>query len=361
MASTWERIRAKTVSLQPDNYAKLGTPPMKQPTPYYGFNFLWIYTTEWNTRPLEPDLKALDFLQETGFNFVRIPTDYKFWISNFEYTNPDESRLKAIDGYLAACSERNLHMSLNIHRGPGYCINNNEQERDNLWLDQKAQDGFVFQWEMFAKRYKGTPSSKLSFDLLNEPPSIGQYGMTRENHAAIMRRTVAAIRAIDPDREVVIDGLDCGNLAMPELSDLNVVHSGRGYQPAPISHYGATWVPHFDTLPKPKYPGLDWGNKIWNKETLRDCYRPWLELQETGTPIHIGECGCFNQTPNDVALRWFTDLFALYKEFGWGFALWQFEGHFGIIKHGRPGARYETLHGYQVDMDLLDLIVASRA
>ena len=53
-------------------------------------------------------------------------------------------------------------------------------------------------------------------------------------------------------------------------------------------------------------------------------------------------------------------LFSLYKELGWGFALWNFVGPFGIIDHGRPGARYEEIHGYQVDRDLLDIILSNR-
>ena len=37
---------------------------------------------------------------------------------------------------------------------------------------QKALDAAVFHWKMFAKRYKGIPSKQLSFDLINEPPSL---------------------------------------------------------------------------------------------------------------------------------------------------------------------------------------------
>ena len=78
-------------------------------------------------------------------------------------------------------------------------------------------------------------------------------------------------------------------------------------------------------------------------------------------PIHIGEFGCFNQTPNDDAMRWFRDLFGLYQEFGWGWAMWNLEGPFGIIGHGRRGARIETWHGYPVDRELLDLMLRTRA
>jgi hypothetical protein len=83
-------------------------------------------------------------------------------------------------------------------------------------------------------------------------------------------------------------------------------------------------------------------------------------VQAAGARVHIGECGCFNRTPNDVALRWFTDLFGLFQEFGWGFALWGFEGAFGIVEHSRPGAVYQVFRGYKADRALLDLILANR-
>lgn len=79
-----------------------------------------------------------------------------------------------------------------------------------------------------------------------------------------------------------------------------------------------------------------------------------------GARIHIGEFGCYNRTPNADALRWFADLFALYREYGWGYAMWHFEGPFGIVGHGRAGARVEERSGYAVDADLLDLMVTSR-
>lgn len=329
--------------------------------PHYGFNFQWMFVWEPGRTPAEPDLKALDFLAEHGFNFARITTDYRFWTRDFDYFHPDEAVFTYIDRYLEACRQRGIHLSLNQHRAPGYCINRNDLERHNLWTDQIAQDAFVFLWETFARRYADVPSTQLSFDLLNEPPQEGQYGMTRENHAAIMRRTAAAIRAITPDREIVIDGLGGGHLPMPELADLGAVHSGRGYMPMAISHYQAGWWEDSKYLPdEPVYPGLVWLGIEWNRDTLRNFYQPWREVEAMGVKVHIGEFGCYNKTPNDVALRWFSDLFSLYREFGWGYAMWNFEGAFGIINHGRPGAKYENYKGYQVDRALLDLMLNNR-
>ena len=328
--------------------------------PRYGFNFLWMFIWQPERQPPPPEERALDFMAEYGFDFVRVPTDYRFWTSDFDYFHPDEAVFESIDTYLDACRERGFQLSLNVHRAPGYCINRNDLERHNLWRDPIAQDAFVFLWETFARRYRGVPSASLSFDLLNEPPNIGQYGLTRENHAALMRRTVDAIRAIDPTREIVIDGLGGGNLAMPELAELGVIHSGRGYQPMPVSHYRASWWAEHAGAPEPIYPGVEWYGRTWNRDTLREFYQPWRDVEAAGARVHIGECGCYNKTPNDVALRWLGDLFGLYREFGWGFALWNFAGDFGIVEHGRPGAVYERLHGFNVDRELLNVILASR-
>src|ERR1700742_2945225 len=62
-----------------------------------------------------------------------------------------------------------MHVSLNLHRAPGYCINAGFYEPFNLWTDQQAQDAFYFHWQLRAKRYKNVSSKKISFDLVNEP------------------------------------------------------------------------------------------------------------------------------------------------------------------------------------------------
>jgi len=330
------------------------------PTNHYGFNFQWMYSWAQDKKSEPVDGKALDFLAEFGFNFVRIPVDYRFWTRDFDYFHPDESIFCQIDEYLTACQARGLHMSLNLHRAPGYCINRNDLERHNLWLDAIAQAAFIFLWETFARRYCDVPREQLSFDLLNEPPSPGVYGMTRQNHADLIRRAVAAIRLVDPDREIIIDGLGGGSIAMPELANLGVTHSGRGYDPMPVSHHQAAWWANHGTAPKPKYPGLLYQGRKWNRAALRDSYQAWRDVEARGARIHIGEFGCFNRTPNEVAIRWLTDLLDIFREFEWGYSMWNFQGPFGIVEHGRTGARFESLLGYQVDRALLDLMLESR-
>ena len=146
---------------------------------------------------------------------------------------------------------------------------------------------------------------------------------------------------------------------MPELSDLEVIHSGRGYQPMLVSHYKAEWWSGSVGMPVPTYP-CEYNGQRWDRAALWDFYAPWREVQVAGRPVHIGEFGCYRYTDNQVALAWFKDLFNIYKESGWGYSLWEFDGSFGIANHGRPGAVYENFEGLNIDRALLELMIESR-
>jgi aryl-phospho-beta-D-glucosidase BglC (GH1 family) len=326
--------------------------------PYYGFNILNMFISD-GQPPVPADEKELAFIAKHGFNFIRLPMDYNYWTKDFDYFKPDERVFECIDRYFEACRKHGLHFSLNLHRAPGYCINLNDREKHNLWKDKEALDAFIFIWEGFAKRYKGIPAAAMSFDLLNEPPSVGQYGFTREIHEKIMRTTIKAINAVDPGRPVVIDGIGGGHEAMPEMADAGVIHSGRGYTPFQVSHNQASWCDDIK-WETPVYPGLSDG-EFWDKDALRKFYQPWVEVEKQGVQIHIGEFGCYNKTPNDIALRWLSDLMSVYKELGWGYSMWNFKGPFGIIEHGRPGTSYTEMDGFKVDKDLLDVMKNNRS
>ncbi len=320
---------------------------------YYGFNFLWMFS-KWRPLPQEPNLRELDFVAEEGFNFVRIPTDYTFWITDFDYTHPDENIIAYIDRYISACRERGLHACLNLHRAPGYCINRPDREKHNLWRDEEALEGFIFLWKYFAERYKDIPSSELSFDLVNEPSNHQTHPCTRADHERVIRSTIGAIREVDPTRKIVIDGFDGGAAALPELWDVGATHSGRGYEPFIVSHYKAEWVKMGD-FPQPTWPCIGRGGRVLDIEHLRRHYQPWKDVEAKGVEVHIGEFGCYNKLPNPVAMAWLKDLIQVFRENKWGYSLWNFRGDFGIIDHRRPDTKWEDYKGFKVDREMLEI------
>ncbi len=328
----------------------------------YGFNMLWMYSLAGMKSPRPADVRVaeteLDFICGMGCNFIRLPVDYRFWIRDFRYAEPDESMLVRLDDCVRAVVSRGLHCSLNLHRAPGYCINGAETEKHNLWCDRVAQDAFVQLWTDLALRYAPYGPEQLSFDLLNEPPRIGRYGMTRAVHEKLMRRTMSAVRAVSPLRPVVLNGIDGGNEAIPELADTGAILSTRGYQPMALTHYRAPWCEETAGCTPPVYPGTEWNGTRWNRETLLAHYAPWKTLADAGACVHVGECGCYTKTDNEAALAWFADLFSVFRELGWGYALWNFNGDFGICGHGRGGTRWEKRGGFTVDRDLYELFIS---
>ena len=331
---------------------------------FRGFNLQW-------ERPLEdtakPAFAESDFamMQGWGFNFARLPLSYWIWGKPSDWTYINEEPLKQIDRAIDLGRQHNVHVNLNFHRIPGYCINGRELEPADLFTGRKdegprALKAACFHWATFARRYKGIPSSQLSFDLINEPPRMRSYeGSFEERYAEVVRALVAAIRAEDPHRLIFADGIDIGQLPVPEIVDLGLVQSTRGYQPKAVSHYGATWVPldEYETMKVPTWPLTDDKGRVWDRAKLEQVYvAPWTSLTARGVPIHVGEWGCYNHTPHEVALAWMTDCLAVWRQAGWGNALWNLRGNFGVLDSGRKDVNYEAFQGHKLDRKMLEML-----
>ncbi len=228
----------------------------------------------------------------------------------------NEQKLEEIDSLVALAHKYNMHVSLNLHRAPGYCINAGFHEPYNLWTDQAAQDAFYFHWALWAKRYKNTSSKKISFDLLNEPSMREDMNdqhsksgpVPGDVYHKVAMGAANAIRKENPQHLVIADGNNVGNNVIPEITDLNIAQSCRGYHPHAISHYKAPWANKDpDHLPEPKWPGQV-VNPYLSRPMLEEYYKPWIALEEQGLGVHCGECGCWNKTPHGVFLAWFTDV-----------------------------------------------------
>ena len=159
----------------------------------------------------------------------------------------------------------------------------------------------------------------------------------------VVKRLVENIRAEDPQRLIIADGLKWGREPVNGLAGLGIAQSTRGYEPVQISHYQASWMHGSDTWPEPTWPLKLGENRIVDKETLaKEHIQPWKRLEQKGVGIHVGEWGAFNHTPHKVVLAWMRDCLALWKEAGWGWALWNLQGGFGVLDSQRADVEYET-------------------
>ncbi len=340
---------------------KLFTDPIKPKINfprYRGFNLLEKFGVRGPRKRFNEE--DFEIMAQWGFDFARIPMSYWNWASTDDWYSIDEDVMKDIDEVVEFGKQYNVHINLNFHRIPGYCINGRNREPMDLFEDtpenmQKALDAAIYHWKYFAKRYKGIPSERLSFDLINEPPLMEK----EDRYIEIVKALVSAIREENPDRLIVADGKDVGRTPVYGIVDLNLVQSTRGYDPMSVSHYTASWVPKeaFQTFEKPTWPLKDDDGEIWDKSDLkRDLIDKWMPLVNQGVPVHVGEWGCYNKTPHDVCLQWMEDLLSLWKQAGWGQALWNLKGAFGILNSERTDVDYENYKGYKLDRKMLELI-----
>jgi endoglucanase len=318
---------------------------------WHGFNLLEKFTADQNKPYREEDF---DLIAELGFDFVRLPMSYRCWTDSADALSLREDTLKEIDRAVEYGRKRGIHVNLNFHRAPGYCVNPPKEPID-LWTDEKALDICGFHWAQFAERYRGIPSSQLSFDLLNEPGSIAESA-----YVHVVTGLVERIRAKDPSRLIIADGLMWGTRPVPQLASLKIAQSTRGYNPMRISHFRAGWVGGSDKWPTPDWPLKLAENDIVDKERIRkEMIVPWKELEQKGVGIHVGEWGAFNQTPHDVVLKWMADMLDLWKEAGWGWAMWNFRGSFGPVDSDRADVNYENIRRHKVDRKMLELLRAA--
>ena len=479
-------ILALLTTLAPGHAA---TPPR-----WRGFNLLEMFRKEEAKSFREDDFKMV---AEWGFNFIRVPMDYRLWIKDGDWKKIDEDALKNVDAALEYGKKYGVHVSLNFHRGPGYCVNPPQEARD-LWSDPEAREVFALHWGTFARRYQGIPNERLSFDLLNEPS-----GVDAAVYVASMKPAIDAIRREDPERRILAEGLKWGNAPVPELLPLKVDFSTRGYAPMGISHYAASWIPDAAKMPYPTWPlrqgigdhlygegqptlqaplvfknffaadtsfsirvgtvsqktrlvvragdltildhlfqpgpgdgewkkavwveqhkvwqnlyerdyaatipagtkelslearegdwltftrlklgaieiipgDLDWGRKpgtftigpdgrvdlsaapiLYDRSTHhQEQIAPWKTLETKGARVHVGEWGVFNRTPHPVALAWMEDCLRNWKDAGWGWALWELRGGFGVLDSNRADVVYEDFRGHKLDRRMLELLRA---
>jgi endoglucanase len=385
-----------SASATESNPAK-STPPAKNPR-WYGFNLLEYFSTDadWMKYfPYKNDGMFLEddfrWIRDWGFNWVRLPMDYRAWTAPDLFTINDK-QIEPIDRAIRLGEKYGIHVNVCLHRAPGLCILDTmdekltgiavTKEKTDVFTDPHTLDAFVHQWTFFANRYKGIPSQRLSFNLVNEPivlPNAAELAELQQrgpikttdffdperllrhakDYTRVARAAADAIRERDPERLVITDGYPGGGLPIPDLASTGMLQSCHTYNPIQLTHHQCEWVRGVLTgaEPLPTWPLKDdKGKVLCDRQTLEALFHPWSELSAQGVPIHFGEMGCYKHTPPDVMLAWFDDTLDILGELNSGWALWNFRGPFGVLDTERSGTKFEDWQGHKLDRPLLTLL-----
>lgn len=230
--------------------AALPSPTAERLPRWRGFNLTEQAPFREN-KPLPYDQWDFDFMADHGFDFVRLAVDHRRWTRTIGAI--DDTGIAEVERAMAWARERNIHVDLDVHAAPG-AANYTRPPVTTLWEDGAAGDEarrqFTEIWRALARRYKAVPSSALSFNLLNEPYDK----VTPAAYVRVVEPVVAAIRAEDPTRLIIADGIKFGRTPVPELTRFKIAQSMHMYDPVRVTHYKASWVDGSDKWAVPTWP-----------------------------------------------------------------------------------------------------------
>ena len=219
-----------------------------------GFNLLGKYDADWSNNGFQEE--EFIIVKDLGFNFVRLPLDYRTYTQSGNWNVFLEDEIAEIDKAVEWGKKYGVHVCICLHRAPGYCVNPSElpaNQNLDLWTNNSAQEAFVNHWAYFAKRYKDLPYDELSFNLVNEPRD-----MDEATYVNVMQKAINKIQSINPDRVIFVDGLNYGRKTMLSLKNAkNIIQAIHVYDPFTLTHYKASWVEGSDTWPVPFWPMTD--------------------------------------------------------------------------------------------------------
>ena len=200
---------------------------------------------------------------------------------------------------------------------------------DELFTDPGGNTArFAELWRQVAAEFRGEPAG-VWFELINEPHNM----LTNANLVSVQTPALAAIRATNPTRPVIVGGQDysgidsLATLAFPD--DPNIAVTFHYYDPFDFTHQGASWV--HPTMPT----GRQFGTQADNERLDADLRKLVDFMHRTGRVPFAGEYGAYDRIPLDQRAAYYRTISTAFASVGvqscaWGytntFRLWNDNG-----------------------------------
>lgn len=254
--------------------------------------------------------RDIDLLAKAGFNSVRIPLHYKFFLSGSE-------GFALLDPVVEWCRKAGLYVILDLHCAPGGQTGTNIDDSWGYpWLYEspKSQQQTIDIWARLAKHYRDNPTV-LGYDLLNEPiphfPQLRKYNADLE---PLYRRITAAIRKVDQQHVVILGGSqwDSNFSVFGPPFDNNVMYTFHKYWIPPTKAVIQQYLDFRDKYNVPIWLGESGeNNDQWIADFVRMleaneigwCFWPYKKMEKASSvvsfekPVHWNEVIAYAKTP----------------------------------------------------------------
>jgi len=282
-------------------------------------------------------------LAGTGLNCVRVPVNYHHFEDDSAPLTIKPDGFRHLDRVIDLCARHGIYTVIDLHAAPGG--QNHHWHSDNpthvplFWVHRDFQDRVVNLWEHLATHYRGHPGVA-GYNLLNEPAD--------ESRAVVgpfYERLVAAVRAVDPDHILFLDGntystefdiFGADSAAPADERPRNIVYACHDYAAAGLGRGGP-------------YPGLTDGT-WFDAAALELKFRQRSEFsRRTGTPVWVGEFGpIYTGDPvrDDQRRQILADQLEIYRRYDASWSIWTYKdlGPQGLVTV-RPDSPYGARFG----------------
>jgi endoglucanase len=289
-------------------------------------------------------LSASDFeaVRAAGFDHVRVPMR----ISSHADAKPpyaiEKRFLHRMDWAVDQALSNGLGIIVDMHH-----------YQPMMAAPRAHADRLVGLWRQIATHYRGMPRAVV-YEVLNEPTDK----LTAEVWNPILARVVAAIRAIDPERVIIVEGAhwasakDLRDTLQVPAGDPNIVASFHLYAPMYFTHQGFSWMePWYQTRgvtfpgppPAPVAPvaaaeahaeGHDFFQRYNSEPAATNPGGPaaiieQMEMAEafakrTGLRVYLGEFGAGVNADLASRGRWVRTARTEAEKRGFGWGYWDF-------------------------------------
>lgn len=262
------------------------------------------------------------FLKARGFNLLRVPINQ----NRLEDPNRpgvyDEAALRRLDDMVRISGQNGLWVMLDLHAVPGgqsrEIYADSPAGANDFWRYADMRARATDLWVALARRYRHE-QAVMGYDLINEPNTEGHTALLSE----WLRTTLARVRAVDPDKPVVLSGDEWG----------------KGFLGLDASLWrDPQTVFQFHIYPSFTYP---WASMTTYPATLDGVTydRAWLRLRLAEQlafkrrPVLLGEFGFTTGRRDDLFAPMIRDFLKVADEAGWSWAQWSYKdvGRMGLI------------------------------
>jgi endoglucanase len=291
-----------------------------------------------------------DTIAAAGFDHVRIPVDeVQLW---------DSAGLKIPEAFtllhnaIGWALGNGLRVIVDLHIIRSHYFN---AESNDLWTNPAEQEKLVDLWMQLSDELRQYPDNVLAYELMNEAVADDPDDWNK-----LFSKVLTALRVKEPLRKVVIGSNrwqipgTFPDLKLPE-NDTNLILSFHFYTPTALTHHQAPWTDVAEYTGPVNYPGwiIDtanyahlsektvsamqrYANGYFTKDSLEQEMMPAiLFAKENKLPLFCGEFGIYPTIPEEISLRWYTDVCSIFNAHGVAYCHWTYKGDFPIVNEKR--------------------------